>query len=413
LTVLRRTMAVLLAAVIIGIVSFFVLLQGRLPSPDGDATHAASDVAPEEMPLPVKTAMAKRGSLIVKLRFPGEAIAPRKVTLEAEVPGVVDRLNVREGQYVRRGELLAWIRDTEYRLELERAEAERLRVLSEFVLDSKFSGSKGMQSKSHRAESSSVREDLPDIGEKGKSGVISKQEFERRRKHHEVARIESGEKKEEVMAAVKGLTQAEIDVKRAQMNLEKTNIKAPFAGVICDIRISPQEYVTSRRALFTLIDLSLLKVLVKVLESEMGRIRVGQDADIRFSAYPDRMFRGKVETISPLVNSEERTCRAVLKLLDPEQTIKPGMHADVEIVTEIHRDRLLIPQEAVLIRGGRSLVFVVESNLAKWRHIQTGRENRHYVEVLERGEGGIREGEFVIVDGHFTLAHDTRVCAVD
>jgi multidrug efflux pump subunit AcrA (membrane-fusion protein) len=81
------------------------------------------------------------------------------------------------------------------------------------------------------------------------------------------------------------------------------------------------------------------------------------------------------------------------------------MHAEVEIAADIYKDRLLVPQEAVLVRGGRKLVFTVEEGLAKWRYIEVGLENKDYAEVLD----GIKEGEMVIVEGHFTLAHDARV----
>lgn len=85
--------------------------------------------------------------------------------------------------------------------------------------------------------------------------------------------------------------------------------------------------------------------------------------------------------------------------------IKPGMHAEVEIAADIYKNRLVIPREAILVRGGRKLAFVVQGELAKWRYIKTGLENEKYAEVLE----GIKEGELVITEGHFTLAHDARV----
>ncbi len=81
------------------------------------------------------------------------------------------------------------------------------------------------------------------------------------------------------------------------------------------------------------------------------------------------------------------------------------MHAEVEVAAEIYEGRVLVPQEAVLVRGGRKLVFVVEDGRAKWRYVTTGLENERYVEILE----GAKEGESVIVEGHLILAHDARV----
>jgi RND family efflux transporter MFP subunit len=222
---------------------------------------------------------------------------------------------------------------------------------------------------------------------------------------YEMALIESGMRKEEVMAASKGLTQAEIDVKTAELDLEGTEIRAPFAGIITDIKVSPAEKVEPGRDLFTLVDISGIKVIAKVLESEVGRMRTGRKVDLRFSGCPGRVFRGAVAAISPVVNPEDKTCAVHVALENPREAVKPGMHAEVEIAVEVHRDRLLVPQDAVLVRGGRRLVFVVEEGLAKWRYIEVGLENESYAEVLD----GVTEGEMVIVEGHFTLAHDARV----
>jgi len=213
------------------------------------------------------------------------------------------------------------------------------------------------------------------------------------------------------MAAGKGLTQAEINVKKAQMELEKTKIKAPFSGIICEIKVSPQEHVTSGRELFTLVNISRIQIHAKVLESEIAKMKVGRQADLRFSAYPGKVFEGKVKAISPIINPEDKTCKVIIDVANPVEELKPGMHAEVEIAAEIHKKKLLVPQEAILVRGGRKLVFVVENGLAKWRYIEVGLENEDFAEVLrsERQGEGVKEGESVIIEGHFTLAHDARV----
>jgi hypothetical protein len=75
---------------------------------------------------------------------------------------------------------------------------------------------------------------------------------------------------------------------------------------------------------------------------------------------------------------------------------------EVEIAADIW-DRLLVPGSRAV--GGRKLVFAVEEGLAKWRYIEVGLENKDFAEVLD----GVKEGEMVLVEGHFTLAHDARV----
>ena len=237
------------------------------------------------------------------------------------------------------------------------------------------------------------------------AGKVKRAEFDKVRKSHESLLIEAGRKKEEVQAASKGLTQAEVRVAEARLDLERTKVRAPFAGILTGIKASVGEIVNAGQDLMTLVDVKDVRVEAHVLESEAGRMRLGREVDLRFSSYPDRVFKGRVRAMSPVIEPADRTCAVHVAVDDPQGEIKPGMHAEADIAAEVHPGRLLVPQEAVLIRGGRKLVFVVEDGTAKWRYVTTGLENDRSVEILE----GIAEGEPVIIDGHLTLAHDAKV----
>lgn len=396
-----------LVVIVAALLVFFLFLKKDTDSSGGGTSPESSEQAKklEDLPLPVKVTPAQKGQLIIKLKAPGEAVTSKKINMKADIAGIVKRLNVEESQHVKQGELLVELDDREYRLELDRVEASRLKVLSELLVEKRFAESEEEPPHSNKQIVQKAKEEFEKAREFYQKGLISRKDFEEASAQYELALIESGEKKEEILAASKGLTQAVIEVKRAKINLEKTRILAPFSGIITDIKISPQEHLTSGRELFTLVNISQIQVHVKVLESEIGRIKVGREVVIRFSAYPEKVFKGKVKAISPVINPEDKTCNVIVEVANPEEEIKPGMHAEVEIPAEIHKDRLLIPQEAVLVRAGRKLAFVVENGLAKWRYIKVGLENEDYAEVLE----GVKEGELVIIEGHFTLAHDARV----
>jgi len=393
-----------LIVIIVGFVIFFLVIRKTSENSENISPENPEQVPQTDLPLPVKVTPARRGDLIIKLRAPGEAVTNKKIIMKAEVSGIIKTLQVEEGMHVKAGELLVELDDEEYRLELERAEASRLKVLSELLVEKRFSPDEDRQLKTDSQIIQQAKKDFEKASELFKKGLISKKQFDKASSEYELTLIESGEKKEEILAASKGLTQAEIEVKRARLNLEKTMIRAPFSGIITDIKISPQEHLTSGRELFTLVNISQIHVQAKVLESEIGRMRVGREVEIKFSAYPGKIFKGQTKAISPIINPEDKTCKVVIEVNNVEEQIKPGMHAEVEIPAEIHQNKLLIPQEAVLIRG-RKLAFVVEEGLAKWRYIQVGLENEDYAEVLE----GIEEGELVIIEGHFTLAHDAKV----
>jgi RND family efflux transporter MFP subunit len=403
----KKVLAIVLVLIIAGAASYFVFFKNKKGTEsEQGAGQAAQEAAKAEEPaLPVKVAPVKRADLVIRLKSPGEAVTEKMIVMKAEVAGTIKSFNVKEGKHVQTGDVLIEIEDREYRLKWERAEALRLKYLSDLLLDKQFAEPAKELDSQATERIKKAEQEFSKAGSLFGQGMISQGDFEKAKRTYETVLIESGIKKDEVMAASKGLTQAEIDTKIAQMELEKTKIRAPFGGIITDIKVSPQETVSGGRELFTLVNISQIKVQAKVLESEVGKMKVGHEAVLRFSAYPGKVFKGHVEAISPVINPEDRTCTVHILVDNPEEEVKPGMHAEVEIAADVYKDRLLVPQEAVLVRGGRKLVFVVEDGLAKWKYIEVGMENEDYAEVLD----GVKEGESVIVEGHFTLAHDAKV----
>jgi RND family efflux transporter MFP subunit len=363
----------------------------------------------------VKLAPVIVGDLIIKLKSPGEAVTNKYIVMKPEVSGKIKVLDVREGQHVGQGDVLVQLDDREYALSVESAEATRLKNLSELLLESQFSAQTEMETIVDQAKLTQAEEVYEGKRNLYRQGQISEEELQDAFKVYEMILIESGQKKDEVIAAAKGLTQSEIDVKKARINLDKTNIRAPFSGIITDIKVSLEEHVSGATELFTLVNIEKIQVHAKVLESEIGKMKVGREVELKFSAYPDRIFPGTVKAISPIVNPDDKTCKVFIDAPNPREEIKPGMHAEVEIVADIYENRLLVPQEAILHRGGRKLVFVHQDGLAKWRYVQTGLENEDFAEILpaERQGEGVVAGENVLVEGHFTLAHDARIKIAD
>jgi RND family efflux transporter MFP subunit len=390
---------------------YFIFLKKSPDSPPAEESTDTIKQGSEEVsdaPVSIKTTIAHKGDLKMKLKSPGEAFTREKIIMKAEVPGRIKNLNIEEGQHVKKGDLLLELDNRQYQLSLEDARASYLQKLSELLMEQKFSQDQESEPAQNRTELEKAKKEFDEANALYGKGLISTDDFEKASKEYEMVLIESGELKGEIREAAKGVTQADVQVKKAQMDLEKTKIRAPFSGIICDIQVAPQEHVSNAQELFTLVNIDQIQVHAKVLESEIGKMKTGREVTLNFSAYPGKDFKGMVKSISPIIDPEDRTCKVVVVMSNPDEVIKPGMHAEVEIITDIYKDRLLIPQEAILLRGGRKLAFVVEGDLAKWRYLELGLENEDYAEVLD----GVKEGEEVAIEGHFTLAHDARVRVV-
>ena len=407
----KKILTIVLIVIVLGAAAYYVfMVKGVGLKSDAAGDESEPEKQPTETPLPVMVGEVFRGELIIRLKSPGEAVTNMRVDMKAEVSGKVNRLLVKESQRVQKGQILLELDDREARLALENSEATRLETLSRYILEQQFAVD-SQEGTGPDRQGQNLTQQYDEISQLYQKGMISQEDFERRSRQMEIEIIKSGAKKEEIMEVSQGLTQAEIQVKQARLTLEKSKVRAPFSGVITNIQVSPGQHVSGGSDLFTLVNIDKVQVHAKVLESEIGKMREGREVDLKFSAYPGQVFKGKVHAISPIVDPADKTCNVIVEMVNVNQAVKPGMHAEVEIAAEIYTDRLLVPQDAILTRNQRKLVFVVEGDRAKWKYIAIGLENEDYAEVLPTDDpgGGVEPGNQVLIDGHFTIAHDARI----
>jgi membrane fusion protein, multidrug efflux system len=207
-----------------------------------------------------------------------------------------------------------------------------------------------------------------------------------------------------------------VRVRRAELDLSRTRLSAPFAGRVASVRVVSGQWVRPGDELMTLVALDPIRVEVQVLESEIGYLTPGRGAQVSFAAFPAETFAGRVLTVNPLVESGSRTARVTVLVPNPEGRILPGMYARVSLEAQRFPDRLLVPRSALLERDRRAMLFVYEGDerggLAKWRYVTPGRMNESLVEIVSSADtDSVAPGEIVLTGGHHTLIHDARVRA--
>jgi RND family efflux transporter MFP subunit len=211
-----------------------------------------------------------------------------------------------------------------------------------------------------------------------------------------------------------GLAQAEVALEEAILNFQRTSVTAPFPGRVADLRVVEGQHVSPGTELLTIVDLDPIKVEVQVLEKELGNLREGRRARMTFAAVPDEVFTGRVSTINPVVDPENRTGRVTVLLSNPQGRIKPGMYAEVSLEARYFPDRILVPRSAILEKDRRDMLFVFEDGRAKWRYVTRGEESDELVEIVPSDETSMVEpGEIVLIDNHYYIAHDAQVQLVD
>jgi membrane fusion protein, multidrug efflux system len=336
---------------------------------------SAGDAFSTDLAVAVEGAAVMLDTLVLTVSAPGEAASWQQTAVRSQVSGQVKAVRVSENQAMAQGAILIEIDPTEYQLSLEEVQA-RLRQAEVSYRETTLSDD--------RIEDARVRAE-----------------------------------RDSAARARSGLDGARVAVDRAEINLLRTRIVAPFAGRVANLKVVAGQYVNVGEELLTVQAMDPIRVDAKVLEGNIGHLAVGRTALVTFAAFPGEVFEGRIQTINPVVDPEFRNARVSISLRNPDGRILPGMFARASLAAERFPDRVLVPKDAILERDNRrTLVFVFEGEgdrgRAKWRYVTPGRSNETHVEILENPETEmLAPGEIVLVGGHYTLSHDIPVRLVD
>jgi membrane fusion protein (multidrug efflux system) len=190
------------------------------------------------------------------------------------------------------------------------------------------------------------------------------------------------------------LAAAQARTDQARRRLADRTIRAPFAGRVGLRGVDVGAVVDDSKVLTTLDDLSEVEVDFTVPEIYFGRLAAGQPVLATAAAFGDAAFAGRLVTIDSRVDRATRAFRVRAAIPNPDRTLPAGMFVRVEVVLG-ERPAVLVPEEAVVMAGERSLVFLVEDGRAVEREVRIGRRSAREVEILE----GVLAGEAVVTAG--------------
>lgn len=347
---------------------------------DGDAPdNSATDAFSTDLPIPVEGVPAVMDTLVMEVTASGQAVAFQSAVIKSQVAGPVRIVPVRENSPIGLGGVLVEIDPTEARLNLDEARARLEKAQAEFRVQT--------------------------IGDDRITDPVVKAEREK------AARLKAG------------IDEADIAVRKAQLNLERTRVLAPFAGRVASVKIVAGQQVSQGEELLTVLDIDPIKVEVQVLESEIGYLAAGRGAKVSFAAFPGETFNGRISTINPLVDEKTRAAKVTILVSNRQGRILPGFYAKVSLDARRIPDVLLVPRSAILERDvdRRTLLFVFngegDTGTAEWRYVKVGRGNANLVEIVlddpDPQFKRVEPGEIVLVRGHTTLTHGARVRLAD
>lgn len=247
--------------------------------------------------------------------------------------------------------------------------------------------------------------------------LIAKQDVERaelamRRVEEEAKRTESGLREAEVQLAVAqaDLAAAEADLARAKKSLADTRVRAPFAGIISEKKVTLGEQVNPGTVLFRLAEIDQVKLLVRIPPEDIAFLRTGMEADVTISVAPTAL-PGRVAHIGPRADPETRSFPVeVLVTNRADAQLLPGMFARARIPVRTYPEAILIPRSSVLSLSGKTIAFVAnsDSGAAELKRVTVGRTfgSRHLITQ------GLKPGDRLIVSGQALLQDQAAIRVV-
>jgi len=372
--------------------------------------------------LEVQTAKVSRQEIVQKVNATGKIQPKTQIKISADVSAKIKKLGVVEGQWVEEGTFLIGLDRERYLAAVESAEA---------------------NVRSAQANATLVRQNL-DRAQKefARSKELLTRELESQSEFdakQTAWQVEEARHK----SAIEQVEQARASLKQARDDLSKTTIYAPMSGTVSELNKEEGEIALGSQfqadVILVIADLSEMEAQVNVDENDIVSIRAGQAAEIQADALLAQPLQGKVAEISSSANTagsgttEQKTEFEIkIGITSPPKTLRPGMTASADIVTNTNPRALSVPLQCVALRtvgqlvrkgekrkdaearfkpdrdGFVEVVFVIESGKAVARQVKTGIQSDELIEILE----GLKEGEEVVAGSYRAISKDLENGAV-
>lgn len=400
----------------------------------------------------VTTEKVARRTIRETVSASGKIFPEKEIKISSDVSGEIVELEVREGDSIKAGQLLARINPDTYESAVERGNASLNNARSQVsISQAQVEASKAQieQIEANLANATKIHNRNIELR---KQGVISQADFDASLANVHALEANLKSAKSNLNSSIQGTRAAEFTVKSAEAGLKelrtslsRTSIYAPSSGIISKLNVEQGERVVGTiqmagTEMMRIANLNQMEVQVDVSENDILRVRLGDTAEIEVDAYLDRVFKGYVTEIA---NSASNTGTTTIQTLSSDQVtnfvvkirilpetyadmmkggrfpFRPGMSAAVEIFTNTKEDILCVPIAAVTTREDenkdslavrqkafefKEYVFVYSADTAKMVRVKSGIQDDNFIEILD----GLEGGEEVITGPYATVSRKLK-----
>lgn len=334
----------------------------------------------------VKVGLATEGVIRERLSLVGALKPKQQVEVVPKITGKIERMLVDVGDVVKQGQLLAELDDDEVEQQVLRAEA------SLAVANATLS--------QREAELANAQADQTRGAQLLSEGLVSVQSQDSLETRVRVVQSQ-------LQLAQAQVRQAQADLAELKIRQQQTKIVAPMKGWIGRRYVDPGALVTTNTPIVSVLNLDSMITEVKVPEEHMGNLRVGNWAVVSIDALGGRKFEGRVSRIAPILDAATRSGSVQVEIANPGGRLKAEMSARVQLEMGSEHRAVMVPLDAVVMRGQQSGVNILEGNRVRFQWIDTGITTEQGVEVISglkagttivtRGSQGLQDGALVDV----------------
>jgi membrane fusion protein (multidrug efflux system) len=320
----------------------------------GTVAKTGTGSSPPQVLVQVKP--VRQGTVTERYEAVATALANESVMITSKVAGIVDKVNIAEGERVKQGHVLVQLDDREAAAELE---AQKALTQAAFLA------------------------------------------YERAIKLKENQNVAQA-RVDELLSTWKN---GEARIRIIQARLADLKIVAPFSGKVGLRRVSVGALIQPGTVITTLDDVDTIRLKFSVPETLLTHLKPGLEVEATATAYPGRVFKGTITSIDSRVDQISRAVEIRADIPNAEGLLKPGMFMSYKLALQRRENAVLVPEEALLTEGVRQYVFVVADGRTTKREVKLGERGTGDVEVLS----GLKAGEIVVVAGIQKVRNGTAV----
>jgi len=312
--------------------------------------------------VPVEVAPLSIGSISSNYATTAILEAKEEAFVVPRASGIIEHIYVEEGDFVKKGQILAQIEPRRYHLNLDRAKADLVGVEKELAKINKVYDKK----------------------------LVSDDTYDKLTAQYESAKA---------------------TLSLAELDLQEATITAPISGFIAErnAKVGNLSESFQRERMFHIVQQKELYGIVHLPEKELSRVHKEQQASLDLTAFNGKDIIAYVERISPVIDSTTGTFKVTLRVPNPEHLLKSGMFAQVKLNYDTKLNAVLLPRKALLAIDDSVNVFVVKDGIATKKAVTVGYQEGEVVEILS----GLSGTEQVVITGHQNLRDQAPVEVVN